>query len=229
MPIKVKPFDPFLAFVNARATHLASFAVEDYVALRPALKHVLFWPEMANEALGLELHLKCLHAVRGRFEEGHSIKILFDKLDASDKAEIEARMAGLIAINPHYRDVQSRGTRIDLDSILVRADEMFNRARYWHEGIFPLADAADHIGDAGMAPMSDAIFDLLLSIHPEWWDGLKRFRIAALDDDTQPTVPVHSRQEPGGDIPWFHTVDTQSLVLHPPLDSDSQTSQTGQS
>lgn len=184
---KVDPFDPFLALVNARAMHLASLAIERYIRKRPALMHILFWPEMTTEALGLELHIKCLHAVRGRFPDGHGIKALYESLDAADRRDIELYLEGVFMVNPHYSDVTNRRTQIDIESILIRADEMFKRGRYWHEGKLPLADSGGRIGDAGIAPLSDAIFILLQKIHPDWWDKLKQFRIAGLDDGKQST------------------------------------------
>jgi hypothetical protein len=182
---KPKPFDPFLCFVNARGMHLASFAIEEYVNTKPHIKNHLFWPEMIMEAFGLELHLKCLHAVRGHFEGGHGIKDLYKNLDPKDKQEIEARLTALIAKNPHYADVLTRGTQIDIDSILDRSDEMFCKGRYWHECEIPRTDSRGHIGDAGTAPLSDAIFELLLSINPDWWDKLKSFEIVGLDGGVQ--------------------------------------------
>lgn len=162
--------------------HLASFGIEEYIASHPKLQPHLFWPEMIMEAFGLELHLKCLHAVRGRFEAGHGIEELYDNLDAADKADIESRLVALIDKNPHYADADRRGTQIDIRSILVRSDEMFCKGRYWHECKVPRADSRGHIGDAGTASLSDAIFEKLLQMNPDWWERLKQFRIEGLDD-----------------------------------------------
>ena len=183
------PFDPFLCFVNARAMHLSSFAIEQFVESQPAIRHIMFWPEMVMEAFGLELHLKCLHALRGRFDGGHGIKELYDNLDPDDRAGIQTRFAELMAINPHYADadVQRRGTLLDMESVVIRADEMFYKGRYWHEGLLPRQDSRGHIGDAGTAVLSDAIFELLLAVKPEWWKMLTQFRINGLDDGTQST------------------------------------------
>jgi hypothetical protein len=187
MPRKSIEFDPFLAFVNARGFHIASSAIDNDAIARPILKYILFWPNLATEALGLELHLKCLRAVRGNFEVGHDIEEQYGALLPEDKAEIEERLAHLISINPHYRDYKERGAYVDIQSILQRAKNMYTDARYWHEGKWPSMDSHGRIGNAGIGPLSDAIYELLIRLHPDWPERLRHFKINHYDDGQQPT------------------------------------------
>ena len=64
---------------------------------------------------------------------------------------------------------------------------MYVKKRDWHEGDLPVADSSDKIGNAGMGPLSDAIYSLLQRLNPDWEQRLRTFKINGLDDGRPPT------------------------------------------
>ena len=169
---RIPSFDPLLCYINARSYLLASNTLH-------AQPHasVFFWPTMALEAFCLELHLKCLHRVRRRNINGHDVHKLFGLLSKNDRKRLAAYFHEFITAHPNYAEMAAKGVPFDVDSVLMRASNMFMRGRYWHEGQLPARDPLGYASNAGIGNLSDAINRLLLELHPDWTSKLHAFRL----------------------------------------------------
>lgn len=177
--------EEFLLFYNARSFHVSATKLGDL----PQTDFFL-WPTIMCEAFGLELHVKCLLMLRGRTNRDiHGIQSLFDLLSDDDKNRIRDTLQELVLANPLYVEAQSkRALRLDLETVLKRANKMFVRSRYWHEGVEEEALLNDEMCTAGIGTLSDAITKLILEIRPDWTEEkMKDFNIARLSYSQPPT------------------------------------------
>lgn len=166
--------DPFALFVNARSFLFAAGAIDDM----NDRKSLAVWPSLVNQAFSLELHTKCLLLVRGQAgAKIHDLEKLFQRVGAADRLEIEKNLSHLVQINPYYIDAKAKGIPLDVDSILMRTKDMFEKGRYWHEGVLPGCDNLGFVGDAGCRPLADAICLLLVKVNPTWTDDFKGYRM----------------------------------------------------
>ena len=171
--IRGKRGDSILLFINARGFHYAAKVVDR----EESAKSALVWPMMALETFALELHIKALHRVRRRkAPRGHDVSKLFHELSKSDQKKIGSYLSSSLAKHPQHKQFQTDGVAFDVDSILLRARDMFTRARYWHELELPSQDAREHGTNAGVGLLSDAITRLILDLRPEWREKISNFR-----------------------------------------------------
>lgn len=157
--------EAFLLFYNARSFHVAATKLEDL----PQIDFFL-WPTIMCEAFALELHLKCFLTLRNKpFGRIHECEDLFNLLDSDDKDLVRLRLEERILIDPLLRDARAEdGLRLDLESVLKRANRMFVRARYWHEGFTKQSIENDEMCTAGICALTDAITQIILDVRPDW-------------------------------------------------------------
>jgi hypothetical protein len=159
--------EPFSVFFNARGFHAAAHFLDQ----KPQ-KHLLAFPMIVCESFGLELHLKALHVLRGRWREvskEHNIRKLFELLSESDQDAIKKYLEQILLIHthPHYDQQSEKDGLFEIDSILDRASTMFVAARYWHEMPLP-TDAKGRASTAAICVLSDSISQLIQDLRPDW-------------------------------------------------------------
>lgn len=166
------PLDPFDAFVNAWGFHSSATVLD-----RRKETNVFAYPVMVNAALSLELFLKCLHFVRRRRKKahGHNLFQLFHDLTKADQSRITFHLDRILEIHPLTPRMINSSILLDVDSILIRANGMFENLRYWHENIRPGSDSSGRATSAGIEPLANALLLFLLELHPEWEERFRRF------------------------------------------------------
>ncbi len=157
--------DAFLLFYNARAFHVSATTLGDL----PQTDFYL-WPSVVCEAFGLVLHLKCLLMLKKKpFGNIHEINDLFLKLDQSDQDLVRKKLEEMISIDPLLSQHRDEGTlEVDLETVLKRANKMFIRARYWHEGFTKEWLENDEMCTAGIYSLANAIAAIILEMRPDW-------------------------------------------------------------
>ena len=170
--VRYRAIDPFDAFVNARSVDSAATVLE-----RREERNLFAWPVMVNEALSLELYLKCLHLVRRRRRgtRTHDVCKLYDLLSKADKKRITRHFDRLVLKHPLAERMLTDGFRIDIPSVLARANGVFENQRYWHERPPLSRDLSGRAGSAGVGILIMAIMLFLLEIKPEWWQQFEDF------------------------------------------------------
>jgi hypothetical protein len=161
-PRRKKPVDPFLILVNATGFREAMCDLD-----RPLLLFY-YWPSIMCGAFSLELYLKCLHRIRRRNAHGHDPKRLFGQLTKADRKRIASLFDKYAPEAEQYANVVAHGIKMDLDSVLTRVSNMFERSRYWHEGDLPEPDSNGICGAPGLDVLIDTVKDVILEIRPEW-------------------------------------------------------------
>jgi hypothetical protein len=123
---RLRAIDTFDAFVNAR-----SFDCTATVLDRRQEKNLFAYPMMVNEALSLELYLKCLHFVRRRRRRTHTHNIceLFDRLSKLDKRKIREHFDQLLPKHPLINKMIADGYQLDINSVLARTNGVFENQR----------------------------------------------------------------------------------------------------
>jgi hypothetical protein len=177
-----KPSKPVDVFINAQG-FLASANALNAQPQKP----LFFWPMVVNEALALELLIKCLHRVRRRTLKGHDIHALYGKLSVSDRKKIAQYYNEIVTGHPMYEMFVERGVLFEIDAVLQRSKDTFKRVRYWHEYAEPSRDAEGISSNAGAGSLCDAIRRLLLELNPAWRH--MRLRLPAMID--APTFDLH--------------------------------------
>jgi hypothetical protein len=181
-----KTIDPFLVFVNARSFQLAATVID----AQPQ-KDFFLWPTIVTESFSLELHIKCLHRLRRRNLWGHDVRELFYKLSKRDQRQTAKYLQEVVSQHPLYSQATSEGIHLDVDSILMRASNMFMRARYWHELEMPNRDSYGHATTAGIGPLSDAVMQLILDLRPDWREKIKTVKFKFPGNTRLSTSPTH--------------------------------------
>ena len=167
-----KPVDALHIIVNARSYLLAALVIE-----KQPINPMLLWPKLACIAFSLELHLKCLHRVRRRYSVGHNAKRIFEKLSKADRKRIAELHDKKVKKHPGYSQTVSVKCGTDFESVLVRASDLFEKTRYWHEQILPHADSLGAQGSFGMDCLIDAVKDVILESKPDLLERAKSVKI----------------------------------------------------
>ncbi|HUT88887.1 MAG TPA: hypothetical protein VMY37_05300 [Thermoguttaceae bacterium] len=171
---RYRPLDPFDAFVNAWGFHSAATVLD-----KRKETNVFAYPVMVNGAFALELYIKCVHYVRRRRSKkktfGHELPMLFNNLSKSDKSRIQYHLDRVLEKHPLTVQMIESGILLDIDSILARADGMFDRQRYWHEHPPFGRDASGRAASAGVEPLTNALMLFLLELRPEWNERFCQF------------------------------------------------------
>lgn len=179
-----KPGDPLLIFINATAFQEVAKMIDTHPA-----KSMFLWPMVAIESFALEQYIKCLHRLRRRWPRKlHNVKDLFAGLSKADKNNIAARFLDIVRGHRDYLQfVVKFRVSFDVNDVLLRASDMFSKARYWYELELPSADSKGHSSNAGIGNLSDAIRDLILELRPEWKDEVQNFRFRLPQTGLLPT------------------------------------------
>ena len=164
---------PFDVFYNARGFHAAAHILD-----KQRQKHLLVFPMIVCESFALELHLKSLHVLRGRWEKirkTHDIRTLFKLLGPYDKHRIKTHLQQILLrhTHPHYDKQSEKEGLFEIDSILDRASTLFPAARYWHEMPLP-TDSKGRASTAAICVLSDAISQLIQELRPDWTEEKMR-------------------------------------------------------
>ena len=169
---RYKPLDPFDAFVNAWGFHSSATVLDKRKEV-----NVFAYPVMVNGAFSLELCLKCLPLVRRkrRAARGHDLSALFGSVSKADKRRVRYHLDRILEVHPLTPAMLKSGILLDVESILLRANGMFEDQRYWHERNPLGRDSTGRAASAGIEPLANAMFKLLLEIRPEWQDRFKAF------------------------------------------------------
>lgn len=181
------PDSPVLVFINAMSWQ----TVVRTLNVQTHHKEILKWPTMVAEALCLELFIKAVHRMRRRkIIKSHGIRADYGRIGRSDRKTIEKYLAESMALHPSYEAAVARGAKLDADSILMRAENMFVHGRYWHELIMPGEDTDKQIGNPGLSNLNDGLRNLILDVHPEWLNAVEHFKFHALQSILPPTSPA---------------------------------------
>ena len=121
------------ALIQARAFHrLAEMGVEAYFRGDPTA-----WTAVTPIlAFAVELYLKALNAVRsgGQWPRGHELKVLFDRLPADDRAELEGQYEAIRAAGPEgVLEKMLPGRDLSLGGVLEESSNAFAELRYAYE------------------------------------------------------------------------------------------------
>jgi hypothetical protein len=123
----------------------------------------------------------------------HKMSLLFDGVAATDKAAIQEHVNKSLAAHPEYQEFLDGGVSFDIESIAQRTEDMFLRARYWHELIMPSKDSHGFAGNPGLGVLCDGFRDFFVSMNPNWLERLDAFHILPLKPEKKPppTSPAH--------------------------------------
>ncbi len=122
------------------------------------------------EAFALELHFKCLHELRGRKGSayGHQIQLSWKGMDKADKKQIKGMLAEKVLNDDLYRVTQRLGYRLDIKTILKRAEDLFVDARYSYEGHLKKKWRVKRGINHGISLLIRVVHDLILNERPKW-------------------------------------------------------------
>ena len=150
--------DPFEIFVDACAFWKTA-------ALAGRIEYGLHYkiPMLVLEVFSLELHLKCLHALRGNRKWGHDIGELFSDLPDGEQAAIAAKFQQQCAGRSEFAS-------LTLAAVLDRSKELFEKARYRFEGEEWNPDASGERGNRGFDRLIRSIHDVIEEQQPDWHD-----------------------------------------------------------
>lgn len=136
-----------------------------------------FFPAYVLASFGLELILKCLHAMRFGPVRGHRLKELFDQLPADDRKRIEEYFNRTISTDELIKHVESapltKGISHDIDSVLMRCNRIFEIWRYQYENLEWSKDTKGFRGASGIDHVIMAVHRVITDEHPDW---LKKYR-----------------------------------------------------
>lgn len=164
--------DAFDVFVNAWGYQSTSTLLDQRVE-----RNVFAAPSIVNEALSLELYLKCIHILRRRRPRkfGHDVCKLFSNLSKSDRRSLREYYDQLLAQYPLALKILRDGVLIDIESVLQRANGIFESMRYWHElPQFP-KDSNGRSTSAGTSVLINACIQFLLEVRPDWQQRFESF------------------------------------------------------
>jgi len=175
---RYRPVDPFDAFLNAWGFHCAATVVSQ----RPEVK-VFAYPKMVNAALALELFIKSLHLIRRRRAKawGHDIEKLFKDLSKSDKKSITKHLENVLSSHPLKNEMLDAGILVDIESILLRSKGMFDKQRYWFEKPPLGRDSDGRATDAGIEPLTNAVYNFILELKPDWKERYEEYAKNGID------------------------------------------------
>lgn len=154
---------PLMVLFSARGFQRAAVVLGEQ-----AEGDLMMWPTITCEALSLELHIKALLEERGNQQFGHNAEALYKQLPQADRTRIEEHFNRIAPQHQQYKMAVAAGVAMDVPAVLARAQDMFIRGRYWHEGILPKSDSNGHVGNFGIGSLSDAVMERLFDLHPEW-------------------------------------------------------------
>jgi hypothetical protein len=160
---KRKPHPALDVYINATsfrmaANELAELAENDSMYI---------WPVMVNEALCLELYLKCMHRLRRRYGRTHDIKELFATLSRADQKKIMTNFQQIMA-EPEVVRQMPDDVDVSFESVLQRSRDIFVKGRYWHEGELPSRDTYGDASNAGVGVLIAAVRELIFQLQPDW-------------------------------------------------------------
>jgi hypothetical protein len=168
--------DPFDVFANAYGFYWATIALDKQITEHKQ-PHIFMWPLLVNESISLELFLKSIHILRGRNPKkfGHHIRESYKAIDPPDKRKISREYRKMLAAYPLTPHLVKAGRRMDLNSVLKRADGIFEAMRYWHE--FPEwpKDADRKSSNSGAGLLLNALIGFMKGLNPTWqsrWESL---------------------------------------------------------
>jgi hypothetical protein len=187
-----KPISAFLTYISARG-FLASAQILD----REPNSKMHLCPAIMCAIFSLELHLKCLYRIRRRYGKGgHNVQLLFQGLSERDKREITKRFDLAVTTHPLYESYVEIGTKMDIESVLTRLSDVFDRIRYWNEEVQSKPDSDDFSGSPGIDTLSNVLNQIILEIHPEWPERGEKGELRFLPDRLrQPTSQSHQMPE----------------------------------
>lgn len=158
----------FEVFMAAQSFGRAALALSD----RVPSDEFFVWPMVVNQALCLELHLKCLRRIRGKYSFGHDAQFIFNQLSRLDRSSIKSHLKRIIAEGPPDPSLDHK--QLELESSLLRNRDTFKTGRYWFEGTLPKPDTYGNRGNAGTDFLTEAVLRRILQLRPVWREQLKR-------------------------------------------------------
>jgi hypothetical protein len=159
-PEQAKPVDPKQLFKAAEVFREARDLL--YSKLRETrLRLAVPWG--VNDALALELHLKCLLLIeQGTYPEEHNLKELFRNLSRQTKDVLRKEHDGIAENDPIFTNARAQiGIETNLETLLELGQDAFTQLRYAFEGTPP-------VGMWGLDIFTQLVRKRILLKHPDW-------------------------------------------------------------
>jgi hypothetical protein len=153
--------DPQRIFIHAESFSWACGVLGEQ---RAKTKNDVWAPTMGtNVAFTLELYLKCLLEIeRGIYFLGHDLKALFLELPSATQDTLRAFHDNFISDKPDFEALAKQGRKVDLETLLEAAYNVFAKFRYAYQG----PDGHETLFAVGS--IIPAIKGIILARFPEW-------------------------------------------------------------